>query len=73
VIGLTSSRLDKIQPMDCKERERLRMIHLDAVKRWTEAGGGNPMRRSDPMVVAAWAKVVEAEQGIHEHRRVHGC
>jgi hypothetical protein len=59
--------------MDCEERDRLRMIHLDAVKGWTEAGGGNPMRRNDPMVVAAWAKVVEAEQAIHEHRRVHGC
>jgi hypothetical protein len=59
--------------MDCEERDRLRTIHLDAVKRWTEAGDGNPMRRNDPMVVAAWAKVVEAVQAIHEHRRFHGC
>ena len=73
MIRLTSSRLDKIQPMECEERDRLRAIHLDAVKGWTDAGGGNPMRRNDPMVVAAWAKVVEAEQAIHEHRRVHGC
>jgi hypothetical protein len=59
--------------MDCEERGRLRMIHLDAVKEWTEAGGGNPTRRNDPMMVAARAKVVEAEQAIYEHRKVHGC
>jgi hypothetical protein len=58
--------------MDCKERDRLRMIHLDAMKEWTEAGGGNPMRRNDPMVVAAWAKVVEADQAIIGHRKTHG-
>ena len=45
--------LDKI-PMDCEERDRLKAIHLDAVKGWTEAGGGNPTSRNDPKVVAAW-------------------
>jgi hypothetical protein len=73
--------------MDCEERDRLRTIHLDAVKGWTEAGGGNPMTRSDPTVagggnpmtrsdptvVAAWAKVVEAQQAIFGHRKTHGC
>jgi hypothetical protein len=59
--------------MDCEERDRLRAIHLDAVKGRTEAGGGNSMRRNDPMVVATWAKVVEAEQAIFDHRKTHGC
>jgi hypothetical protein len=41
--------------MDCEERDRLKAIHLDAVKGWTEAGGGNPTRQNDPKVVAACA------------------
>jgi hypothetical protein len=49
------------------------MIHLGAMKGWTEADGGNPTRQNDPRTVAAWAKVLEAEQAILEHRRVHGC
>jgi hypothetical protein len=59
--------------MDCEERDKLRTIHLDAVKGWTDAGGGNPTRQNDPKVAAAWAKVVEAERTIFGHRKVHGC
>ena len=62
-----------MQPMDCEERERLRTIHLDAIKGWTDAGGGNPTRQNDPRMVAAWAKVLEAEQAVFDHRKAHDC
>ena len=59
--------------MDCEERDRLKRAHKDALEQWIKAGGPDPMKASDPVVMAAHATKQQAEQAVFDHRKQHGC
>ena len=61
--------------MDCQDRERLRLVLVEAIQEWARAGGldPNPTKVRDPLLIAANAKLSAARNAVVEHRQTHGC
>jgi hypothetical protein len=59
--------------MECSERDRLRLLHSEALLRWTEAGGLDPLKARDPEVIATSNKITLAAYAVLDHCKEHGC